>query len=205
MSVVSVGRRGDGNLILAPAGHAPDLESPLPSVIAFGELTGEHGVGSVTVREEVGGQIEVEIVDPGDAPEGRRWTYSSWIPGTVCPQCSAPPREVALPTGSGSTVTLAICPRDRRLWVHIGRNGMCRPVPVTLFYSELMRRTGMRDPAIALRSDRLFDALGSFTDQELAIAFISYNHVRAKVADDDPLMPPAPRRSFLRRWFSFTR
>jgi hypothetical protein len=110
-----------------------------------------------------------------------------------------------MPTRSGSTVTLAICARDRRIWVHIGRSGMCRPVPVTLFYSELMRRTGTRDPELALRSDRLFGALGSFSDQDLAVAFISYNHVRTKVAYDDPLISPAPRRSLLRRWLSFTR
>lgn len=205
MSVVALGRRGEGNLILASVGHEPDNESPLPSVIAFGEMTGERGRGSVTVREEVAGQIEVEIVDPGDGSGSRRWTYSDWKPGMPCPQCSAPSREVALPTRSGSTVTLAVCAHDRRLWVHIGGNGMCRPVPVTLFYSELMRRTGTRDPGIALRSERLFDALGSFSDQDLAVAFISYNHVRTKVADDDPLIPPAPRRSFFRRWFSNTR
>lgn len=205
MSVVAVGRRGEGNLILAHAGHVPDLESPLPSVVAFGELTGERGRGSVTVREEMSGQIEVEIVDAGDTRGATRWTYSNWKPGLPCPQCSSSPREVAMPTRSGSTVTLAICARDRRIWVHAGRNGMCRPVPVTLFHSELMRRTGTRDPGIALRPDRLFDALGSFSDLDLAVGFVSYNHVRTKVADDDLLIPPAPRRSFFRRWFSFNR
>jgi hypothetical protein len=205
MQVVAIGRRGDGNLVLAAPKHRADLESPLPSAIAFGELVAKQLRGSVTVREEFEGQIEVEIVEPGSGAHEHRWTYSEWLPGRPCPQCSAQPRVVGMSTESGSPVSLAICPQDRRLWVHSGRTGICRPVPVTLFYSELMRRTGVRDPRLALRSDRLFEALGTFTEADLAVAFISYNHVRTKIADDDPLRPPVPRRSFFRRWFSFYR
>jgi hypothetical protein len=205
MTVVAAGRRGEGDLVLAPSGHPADLDGPLSSVIAFGAFAGDRGRGSVTVREEVGGQIDVEIVDPGQSPGEVRWTYSGWQPGQPCPQCADRPREVTMSTRSGSPVTLAICARDRRIWVHIAGNGMCRPIPVTLFYSELMRRTGIRDPKVALRADRLFEAPGSFSDEDLTVAFVSYNHVRAKLADDDPLIPPTPRRSFLRRWLPFIR
>jgi hypothetical protein len=200
MHVVAEGRRGEGNLVLCVPGRRADLESPLPSVIAFGGLVAKGGHGSVTVREEFDGQIDVEIVDPGDNEQ--RWTYSEWLPGRACPQCAGQPRVVEMSTQSGSPVSLALCPTDRRLWVHSGRTGMCLPVPVTLFYTELMRRTGVRDPRIALRSDRLFEALRTFTDEDLVVAFISYNHVRAKISDDDPLRPPAPRPSIFRRWFS---
>ncbi len=205
MQVIAEGRRGAGHLILGNPGQVADMDSPLPSVVAFGSFEGVDGQGSVTVRDEANGQIEVEIVDTGVVAAARSWTYSTWTPGRPCPQCVGNVREVGISTASGSRVALAICRNDRRLWVYIERTGVCRPVPVTLFYSELMRRTGVRDPKLALRSERLFEALSTFRDDDLAVAFVSYNHVRAKVSDDDPLRPPAPRRSLFQRLFSSSR
>lgn len=205
MRVVGAGRRGEGNYILGPAGMNPDVDSPLPSVFAFGVVETARGICSVTVREEFAGQVEFEIVDPPQAGEVRRWSYSSWVPGSSCPQCDRGVREVAMTTETGHRVTLAICAGDRRLWVHEGRTGVCRPVPVTLYYSELMRRTGVRDPKLALQSSRLFDRLPEFDDDALAVAFIAYNRVRSKVRVDDPIRLPRVRPSFLRRLFSFSR
>jgi hypothetical protein len=205
MLVVGAGRRGEGNYILGPAGHIPDNESPLPSVVAIGSIETDTGGIPVTVREEERGQIEFEIGSLPSSLELRRWTLSTWTPGDACPQCGNPARNVAMSTESGRRVTLALCAKDRRLWVHEERSGMCRPVPVTLYYSELMRRMGVRDPKMALRSQRLFERLSEFEDEVLTAAFVAYNRIRAKVQADDPLRLPQPRRSFLRRLFTFSR
>lgn len=205
MFVVGTGRRGEGNIILAESGHSPDIESPLPSVLAFGMVVGTSGTGSVTVREEMAGQFEAEFVDLPAANEIRRWTYSTWVPSDACPQCGGAVRTVRMDTEAGRHVTLAICPVDRRLWVHEERTGLCRPIPVTLFHSELMRRTGVRSPEVAFRTDRLFDTLATHPDDIMTAAFAAYNRVRAKVGMDDPIRLPSTRRSIWQRLFTFIR
>jgi len=205
MVVIGSGRRGEGTIILGSPDQAPDIDAPLPSVVAFGVVQNTRGLCSISVREELAGQIEAEIVDPSDAAEIRRWTYSTWNPVDRCPQCERPVRTVRMLTEAGRDITLAICAQDRRLWVHEGRTGICRPVPVTLFYSELMRRTGVRAPEVALRSDRLFEALAEFQDDALTIAFAAYNRVRAKVDAEDPIRLPLVRRSLWRRLFTSSR
>lgn len=205
MSVVGMGRRGEGNIILSEPGHIPDIDSPLPSVVAFGMAEGPGGRGSVTVREEMAGQFEAEIVDLPVAKESRRWTYSLWSPSDPCPQCGGSVRTVRMDTEAARHVTLAICSTDRRLWVHEGRTGICRPVPVTLFHSELMRRSGVRKPDEAFRTDGLFDNLSRYPDDIMTAAFAAYNRVRAKVGTDDPILLPPARRSIWQRLFTLIR
>jgi hypothetical protein len=187
--VIGEGRRGEGEIILGAPGDTPDLGSPLPQVVSFGIAgTGDDTV-SVTVREILDGQMSVEIVGtrsdrvPEDARIVRRWTYAEWLPGKPCPQCGAAVREVEIARSGPGPIpaVLAICPADRRLWVHGGPSGVCRPVPVTNYYNELMLRRQIRDPATALDSSKLFARLGEYSDADLAAAFTAYNRFRAKV------------------------
>ena len=204
--VVAQGRRGSGNYIVASIDERPDNESPLPSVVAYGVVETSKGEVSVALRERLGNQVEFEIAVLGKgesvelAGERRRWTYSRWLPGSPCPQCELSLREVSMRTKSGRTLVLAICAKDRRLWIYDGETGMNRPVPVTNFYNELMLHTNVRDPKIALDSQRLFQDLDSFRDSDLFSAFRTYNQIRMKVALDSPIAPlPERRPSLLRR------
>lgn len=199
-NVIAAGRRGEGHLILGPVGTVPDHDSPLPTVVAFGVMESTHGNGSISVRERMGDQIDIEIVSSG-VPVQRRWSYSEWTPGGPCPQCGANVRNVTMRTASGNSVTLAGCAQDKRLWVHDAASGVCQPIPVTVFNAELMRRSGVRDPKLALQPQRLFDLWDSFPDDVLTVAFISYNAIRSKVRIDDPVQLPVRRRSWFARLF----
>ena len=79
MTVLGEGRRGEGDIMMGLPGDTPDTGSPLPPVIAYGAVETTRGSYSVTVREESGNQINVEIVSGGGTPlpdhyeEKRRW------------------------------------------------------------------------------------------------------------------------------------
>ncbi len=198
--ITARGRRGSGNYILSPTQEPVDQESPLPQVFAYGVLETDQGEISVTVREPLGNQVEFEIAKLGRgdiiAPyrEIRRWTFSSWDPGKPCPICTGTVREVVMSTKTGRRLVLAICPRDKRLWVSDAGTEINHPVPVTNFYNELMFRQHIRDPEIALHPERLFSSLGTYQDEALIGAFRSYNMIRTKVPLEDEIIVPAARR-----------
>jgi hypothetical protein len=193
--VIGQGRRGEGEVVLGLPGTVPDLGPPLGSVFSYGAIETNFGTISVTVREPVEGQASLEIVShraervPDEFEEARRWTYAGWNPGEPCPQCGSAPREVAMRTGAGDRLVLAICVGDRRLWVHTAASLVNRLIPVTNFYNEIMLHKNIRDPKIALDSRRLFADLGSFTDGDLARAFETYNALKMKVHVDGPVRP----------------
>ena len=163
MAVLGEGRRGEGEIILGMPGDVPDLQSPLPPVIAFGMVETTGGSYSVTVREEEAAQVNVEIVSgsgtgiPDHYEEKRRWTYSRWLPGEVSPATGAPVREVAV----GPGVTLALASAEKRIWIHERPGGSVRLIPVTNLYTELIVRKGERDPRIALAPSLLWKNLAS--------------------------------------------
>lgn len=185
--VVGEGRRGRGEIILGLPGTVPDLSGPLAPVFAYGVIETTFGTISVTLRDRVNDQVSAEIVSqradevPDEFEDARRWTYSTWTPGDPCPQCLRRLRTAKLLIGGGSAATLAICTADRRLWINDSRSGVNRLIPVTNFYNELMLHKNVRDPKIALDSQRLFADLGSFTDQDLARAFETYNTMKTKI------------------------
>ncbi len=189
MVVLGEGRRGEGEIILGSPGTEPDFSSPLAPVLAYGSIEFSDGAGSISIREIMDGQISVEIVSqrseelPLTSGEIRRWTYSTWKPGSPCPQCGRAVREVPMHSTAGTTehLALAICVPDRRLWLHDATTGVNRLIPVTNFYNELMLHKNIRDPRIALESRRLFEDLPSYSDSDLTYAFVTYNKLRAKV------------------------
>jgi hypothetical protein len=181
--VIGEGRRGRGNFILGREGDAPDLSSPLPPVVAYGVVETTGDTFTVTVREESGDQIDVEIVSsraeeiPEHLEEKRRWTYSSWRPGEPSPATGGSVREVAV----DAMTTLAISGRERRLWLYDGASGMNHPIPITNYYNELMLSKGIRDPQVALRSSLLFENLQNYADADLRAAFFAYNRLWKRV------------------------
>lgn len=189
MTVIGEGRRGKGELILGREGHEVDFSAPLAPVFAYGAIETNFGTISVTIRELMDDQISVEIVShrsdavPQEFEEARRWTYSTWNPGSVCPQCGSIVREISMHAMAGrhDHFILAICTNDRRLWVHDASDGVNRLIPATNFYNELMLHKNIRDPKIALDSKRLFTELVSYSDDDLTYAFLTYNKLRAKV------------------------
>lgn len=186
MVVLGEGRRGKGNLILGFEGDKPDITSPLAPVIAFGILETDRGEFSITVRQYIGRQIDVEIVSqreeelPDSFDEKRRWTFSSWMPGLPSPRSGEHLREVIIT----NNLTLAISPTDRRLWLYDHRTGMNHLIPITSFYGELMVRRKDRDIKVVPQPDRFFTDLDKFADEEMRLAFLSYNKLHPKVSVD---------------------
>lgn len=207
--VISGGRRGEGNYILAAEGTPADKDSPLPQVFAFGAVETTEGEVCITVRERLGDQLEYEIALPEgkraghDFREIRRWTFSTWLPKERCPICSEHIREVCMTTQSGWQPVLAICPKDQRLWVYEDSSGVNHPIPVTNIYNELVMQRKVRDPKIALDSKRLFTDLSAYSDAELVKAFAAYNSIRTKIPLEDMiLVEEHKKQSFLKRIFS---
>lgn len=206
--VVARGRRGEGNYILAPSGEQPDHESPLPQILAYGVVETTAGELSVSVRERLENQVEFEVasargaVNPAQFQEVRRWTLSTWLPSHGCPHCGEAVRQARMSSESGRTLVLAICSRDRRLWVYDENSGVNHPIPVTNFYNELMLHKNIRDPKIALDSKRLFAELPLYSDADLTHAFRSYNMLHMKVMLKDPIVVETRKPTLVDRFQS---
>ncbi len=206
--VIGEGRRGPGNVILGVPGAEPDLLSPLPGVVAYGMVETTLDAFTVTVREERGGQVDVEIVSrrgdvlPPHFEEKRRWTYSLWEPGLPSPDTGAPVQEVRI----DPRTVLALASGERRIWVWEETGGAVRPVPITNFFNALMQVKRIRDPAMALRSDLLFERPGAATETDLRRAFVLYNsrHPKVRLTPAPAAERPARLRSVLARWFRKT-
>jgi len=189
MMVIGPGRRGKGEIIIGESTDKPDFSEPLTSVAAYGAIETDVGTISITLREPANNQISLEIVShrsediPPRFEEHRRWTYSTWVPGTPCPQCNRICREVPMHTtpASPGQFVLAFCTTDDRLWVYDSTSGMVRLIPLTNYYNELMLHKNIRDPKIALDAKRLFRKMVTYTDADLAYAFLTYNTMRAKI------------------------
>jgi len=162
LTVIGEGRRGNGELILGEKTDTLNFDEPLAPVFAYGMVETNFGAISVTAREFSLGQISIEIVNnksntiPDNFVELRRWTYSTWNTGKPCPQCLQPVREVKMVTSENQTLTLAVCPSDKRLWVYDGEEQYIRLIPITNYYNELMLNKNIRDPKIALDSKNFF-------------------------------------------------
>ncbi len=199
MVVLGPGRRGNGNLVLGYRGDIPDTQSPLASVVAFGAVESQHNTFTITVREFIGKQIDIEIASSIDdevfhqSDEKRRWTYSQWSPGKLSPATGAAVREISI----GDTATLVVAPTEKRIWVHEGTSGMVYLIPITNFYNELMLHKNIRDPKIALQSNKFFENAGVYSDEDLRFAFIAYNKLRPKVTIQNLTTPNVEQTGML--------
>lgn len=202
MVVLAEGRRGPGNYLLGRPGNAPDYSMPLSSVIAFGMVETTKTSFAVTIREYTGSQIDVEIVSgseeevPDYFEEKKRWTYSTWLPGSVSPATGGAVREVSI----DANLMLAIAPEEKRIWLHDRTSGMNLLLPVTNFHNELMLYKGIRDPKVALDVRHFFAGQNGYSDEDLREAFVRYNAPRQRVTVQP--RPVAPRRG---GWFQTLR
>jgi hypothetical protein len=204
MVVLGEGRRGPGNLLLGYPGTEPDIGAPFEAVVAYGIVETTKETFTITVRECVERQVDVEIVStrnsiiPDHFEEKRRWTYSTWSPGEPSPPTGLPVREVRI----DEHVTLAVGKQENRLWLHDAKTGVNYLLPITNYYNELMLLKRIRDPKIALRSSLLFTDLDSYSDADLRGACVAYNRLRPRVELNvgGPLPRLAGFRSLLRRF-----
>ncbi len=205
MTVLGEGRRGPGNLVLGFEGDRPDTSSPLASVIAYGMVETTQEIFTITLREYVGDQIDVEIVSvhggeiPDHYEEKRRWTYSTWEPGQPLPSNFERVREVNI----DKQLTLGIAVNEKRILLHDAGSGIVYLIPITNFYNELMLHKSIRDPKIALKSSLFFHDLDRYSDEDVRVAFIAYNTLKRRVSVVET--PPATKEksvaAFLRTWF----
>lgn len=195
--VLGEGRRGKGNFILGRAGVVPDTTAPLPPVVAHGAIVTRDGEILVSIREEVDGQIDVEVTgEIHSRGEVRRWSISSWRPGQPSPRSGSPVREVVVSEG----LVLAICVADRRMWIHESASGLNHLIPVTGFHEALMKVRKVRDPQIALRPGGFFSSGSDYSSEDLRSAFLIYNSTFPKVRTPEVSGPAAS--SFLQRFLS---
>jgi hypothetical protein len=197
--VLGEGRWGEGDLMLGdPAGEIDPTEGVRP-VVAYGEISGRLADGApVTISlalhqpyEE--GLVEFQIANLDGAPvpeeftELSQWSFSYWSPGDPCPATGQPVREIPL---NDRDLTLVLSPARRVLWLFDALSRTSTLIPVTNFYNELMLLKGVKDPKIALDHRLLFgDGKGgdkgstgiSYSDEELAAAFVRYNSGFRKV------------------------
>jgi hypothetical protein len=191
MVALGEGRRGAGNLLLGFAGDRPDVTSPLAPVVAYGMLQTTNDIFSITVREYVGKQIDVEIVSshqkeiPDHFEEKKRWTYSTWKPGDILPSSGERLREVPIT----SEFVLGIAANEKRVFLYDGLSGIVHLIPITNFYNELMLHKNIRDPKIALHSSLLFKDHRVYTDEDLRSAFVAYNKLKRRVSLVEPQQP----------------
>ena len=196
MVVIGEGRRGNGEIILGIGDDTPSFDDPLAPVFAYGAIETNFGTISITGREVFQNQCSIEIVNsksdflPPEFEESRRWTYSTWLPDTGCPQCLQRVREVRIQTSGMQRFTLAICPGDKRLWVYEEEQQVVRLIPITNFYNELMLAKNIRDPKIALQSALFFTELQQYSDKDLLQAFFTYNKLKTKVHIQGEVLTP---------------
>ncbi|HTR81375.1 MAG TPA: hypothetical protein VMM58_07060 [Bacteroidota bacterium] len=210
-NVAGEGRRGAGNFILAAPGVVPDVESPLPQVFAYGVIEGKRANISVTLRELFEDQLEYEIVNlegetiPADFSEKRRWSFSYWSPSLPCPSCGTAPREVRIARESGESATLAVCRKDKKVWIFDAHDGVNHLIPVTNFHNALMLHKNIRDPQVALAAENLFAYLDSYSDVDLTAALVNYNKLRKKIDLGPVVIARQQRNSIVRRMLSLFR
>ena len=184
--VTGSGRFGGGNFILGKEDTKPDLSLPSAPVFAIGTNVYEEGTIDITIHEDIDDEIEYDISArnknsiPETLTEIKKWNYSEWNPGDKAPNDNSEVREIII----SEEYILAIAPRHKKIWLHENKSGVNFLLPVSNFYNELMRVCNIRDTKIALRPASFFEIQNQFTDNQLMLAFFSYNKYLKKVNVD---------------------
>ena len=130
---------------------------------------------------------------PDNLSEIKRWSYSNWNPGNNAPNDNSEVREIIIEPNKS---LLAIAPVHKKIWLHNFENEVNYLLPVTNYYNYLMIVKNIRDPKIILKNKLLFEELNSFTDEELVLAFVSYNkYFRRFKIDYNPIKSPNQKRT----------
>jgi hypothetical protein len=188
--VTGSGRFGGGNFVLGKKGTEPDLSLPSSPVFAIGTNVYKEAMVDITIHEEIDDEIEYDISAssqnsiPETLTEIKKWNYSEWNPGDKAPDDNSDVREIII----NDDYILAIAPQHKKIWLHEKESGVNFLLPVTNFYNELMRVCNIRDTKIALRPASFFEIHNQFTDDQLILAFFSYNKYLKRVNIDYTLL-----------------
>jgi hypothetical protein len=190
--VTGAGRFGGGNFILGNENTEPDLSLPSSPVFAIGTNIYKEGTIDITIHEEIDDEIEYDISvrkqnSIPDLLTGiKSWNYSEWNPGDKAPNDNSIVREVLI---IEDKYLLAIAPLHKKIWLHEYESGINFLIPVTNFYNELMRVCSIKDTKVALKPFSFFEKLFDYKDEELRLAFISYNRYlkRIKMKNEAPV------------------
>ena len=181
--VTGSGRFGGGNFVLGKEGTEPDLSFPSSPVFAIGTNVYQEGTIDITIHEEFDEEIEFDISVrnqdslPENLIEIKKWNYSEWNPGDKAPNDNSFVREIII---SKNVYILAIAPPHKKIWLHEYKSGVNFLIPLTNFYNELMRVSNIKDASVALKPSSFFGNINNFNDEQLMLAFFSYNRYLRK-------------------------
>lgn len=200
--VTGSGRFDRGNFVLGKEGTKPDLSFPSSPVFAIGTNVYKEGTIDIIIHEDIDDEIEYDISArnqnsvPGTLIEIKKWNYSEWNPGDKAPNDNSEVREIII----NDEYILAIATQHKKIWLHEKKSRVNFLLPVTNFYNELMRVCNIRDRKIALRPTSFFNTHNQFTDDQLMLAFFSYNKYLKRVDIDYTFASETPykkKKSFL--------
>lgn len=201
LELIGGGRWGDGDLVFGSHGDTPDEDRSHAPVFAFGVIEFPRQRVTVTVHDEIDGQIEVQIA-PRFAPNGvdeiRRWTLAYWTPGLRGPESGDEVREIEIDDAS---MVLAICPAEKRIWLHERERIFNRILPATAMYNQLMQHLKIRDRDRVLSPQRLFSDHAIFSDIDFIHALRRYGEQAGRFTIPDVTQARPERRFSLRRLF----
>ena len=198
LSVIGLGRFGEGNYILGQENDEIDLNISSTPIFAVATIAFDVGKIYVAIHEELDGQIEVDInatasdMIPDDLSQAKVWTYSNWIPGKKAPFDNTHVREIHLVKNE---IILVIAPAHKKVWVYNSKSGINHFVPVTNFYNEMIMQTNIKDTEIALNPGKLFSNLDDFSDEQLIEGFLVYNKYWKRVELDYHLFEKKNRKN----------
>lgn len=181
--VTGSGRFGGGNFVLGREGTKPDLSFPSSPVFAIGTNVYEEGTIDITIHEELDEEIEFDIsarnqnTVPENLTEIKKWNYSEWNPCDKAPNDNSFVREIIIVKDE---YVLSIAPAHKKIWLHEFKSRINFLVPLTNFYNELMRVSNIKDASVALKPTSFFKNIDKFNDEQLILAFFSYNRYLRK-------------------------
>jgi hypothetical protein len=202
--VTGSGRFGGGNFVLGKEGTEPDLSFPSSPVLAIGTNIYEEGTIDITIHEEFDEEIEFDISArnqdsfPENLTEIKKWNYSEWNPGDKAPNDNSFVREIII---TKDEYVLAISPAHKKIWLHEYKSGINSLIPLTNFYNELMRVSNIKDASVALKPTSFFENLNNFNDEQLMLAFFSYNRYLRKF-DIQNIVPAESTQAKRKKIFS---
>jgi hypothetical protein len=186
MVIIEEGRFGEGNYVLGFEGDEPDLSYSSLPVFASGQIIFKECTVQTTIHELYENKIEISINNvsgyeiPDTLTELKRWTYSTWSPGSDSPFESDKLREVNLTSGRENDV-LVFSISMRTIWLYEPVSQVNHIIPVTNFLNELLRGNTKIDRTKGVNINFIFEKLNLFSDDEIIKAFVQYNKQYHKV------------------------
>jgi len=203
-----IGGRSEENeeLVFGNPGDAVDSDFAPAAVFAIGVIVFPKRRVTLTVHDEADGQIAVRIsprISPNGEAEIRRWSLSHWAPGAPGPERGADVRLIGV---AGTEFVLALCPAERRLWLHDRSVRHNRLLPATAIYNHLMQVLNIRDGGRVLAPERLFSDHTDFSDIDFIRALRRYGERSGRITLPDAPQEVPGSRGFLRHFLDkFTR